>query len=49
MQELRCPHCNKLLGKADLMSGSKIEIACKTRACKNAKKNIIQFEAKPNK
>ena len=43
MEELRCPHCNKLLGKADLMLGSRVEIACRTKKCKDAKQNVIKF------
>ena len=48
MQELRCPHCNRLLGKADLAPGSKVEISCRSRACLKRKKNIIQFGTKEN-
>jgi phage FluMu protein Com len=45
MEELRCPKCNRLLGKADLMPGSRLEIACRSKECKDTK--IIQFVSKP--
>lgn len=47
MEELRCPNCNRLLGKVDLMPGSRIEILCRTKKCKELEKNVIQFYAKP--
>lgn len=49
MEELRCPHCKKLLGKADMLPGSKVEIACRNQECKKEKHNVIQFFAKPTK
>lgn len=46
MQELRCPHCDRLLGKADLMPGSRVEIQCRTKKCKEMNKSVIQFGSK---
>lgn len=43
MQELRCPKCGRLLGKAELKPGCKIEIACRTKSCKDNTGNIIRF------
>jgi hypothetical protein len=49
MEELKCPNCGRLLGKADLMPGSRLEIACRTKSCKDSKKHVIKFVSKQTK
>ncbi len=39
-REWRCPYCNKLLFKAKLEKGSRIQIPCKRNKCKR----FIKFE-----
>lgn len=43
MQELRCPKCGRLLGKAELKPGCSVEIACRTKECKKGEGNIMRF------
>lgn len=42
--ELRCPECNKLLAKANLTPGSKVEIMCpRWKAHENKEIKLMRF------